>query len=312
MAGLFAHRSQRTRAVAAEVGAADPLPVGVEDGRDELLAGELALRPFQQRSGQLGHVGRLDVAGHAEPEPAVPLQVGLDIAEVAGGHAPRPSRRTCGRPRSGRIGPADRPGSWDRTLGRPMSGRDSPSLMDDLVPDAAPGLDVGPEDRLALWVVDRQGERPVREVLAGAGQDALGQRQGLLGRDRTVDLDAQLALALDADGRLTDHAVRLLAEELGEAAVLLGVVGELRVLLPSPRDDILWRRRPAQGAAVGVAGGHGAVSGVRVLQPPSTTAAMQHIQASDRVVRRFTAASIGRPALERGTAPGITQFALPD
>src|SRR4051794_1954294 len=56
-------------------------------------------------------------------------------------------------------------------------------------------------------------------------------------------------------------------------------------------------------AAVGVAGDRGAVPGARVLQPASTTAAMQHVQASGRVVRRFMAASIGRPAPHAGCGP---------
>src|SRR4051794_38953100 len=69
-------------AVGAEVGAADPLAFGVEDRRDDLLAGELLVGAFEQRPGQLRDVGRLDVARHAEPEPSVPLQVGLDVPQV--------------------------------------------------------------------------------------------------------------------------------------------------------------------------------------------------------------------------------------
>jgi len=192
--------------VPVEVGLADPLAVGVEDGGDQLAAGELLAGALQERAGQVGHVLRLDLAGDAEPEPAVAVQVGFDIAEevapvllgpggelaVGLGHA-APGKGVglggCGRRL--RLGPA-------------------PPAVGDLVLDAPVGAVAGLQDRLAAGVIDRDRDRPVREVLPGAGEDALGQRQRILRRHRLIQLDPDLAPVLQGDRGLLHHAAGVL------------------------------------------------------------------------------------------------------
>src|ERR671937_622018 len=81
---------------------ADTLPVRVEDGGRQLTPGELLLRPFQQRLRQLRHVVRPDLARHPEPEPATPLQVRLDVAQVARRRLQGPLREAAVAPRCAR------------------------------------------------------------------------------------------------------------------------------------------------------------------------------------------------------------------
>src|SRR4051794_3909976 len=69
-------------AVGLEVGETDPFTFRVEDGGDELFTREFLVGPLEQRTRQFGHVIGLDVARDTEPEPAVALEVGLDVAQV--------------------------------------------------------------------------------------------------------------------------------------------------------------------------------------------------------------------------------------
>ena len=141
--------------------------------------------------------------------------------------------------------------------------------MGNLVVDALPWLIEGLEDRFAGRVVDRQRDRSIRKVPPCPGQDALGQGKGIVRSDRLVQLKVQVTAPLDAHGGLANHHPRLVAEELGEHPVAVGVPGDLGDRGPLGRPDRpgrrgrwgarlgRWRQAPVQGNRQGTTQDHG-------------------------------------------------------